>query len=657
MKLAKINYKTFGALKLVFRATPLYAALFVFMNFVQALLPTALMALATANFVDTAAGILQGAGARSDIYMPLILLLLVLGAFTASDSVLSLVRARGNIDLQRTFKPEVVKIHASLDFEHIENAESWELISRVSRDPAGSLMNGFGAFMEMLQIIVCISSVLFLIVTQVWWAAALIVAFSAPMFWLSIRAGKKNYQAGRDAEKFNRRTEYLGEVLMGRENIDERALFEYGDEINGRWKSQFEAGRLLQLRVTARMFLITKGSSLILALITILITLTLIGPVTTGAMTAGMFMGIVSAVFGMVNPLGWRLSNSLENISRVGEYMKDLTAFVALGANNEGSALCAPDLQPIEFETLEFRDVRFKYPSGELNVLNGITFKMENGRHYAFVGKNGAGKTTITKLLTGLYTGYEGEILINGKELRQYRAGEIKALFSIIYQDYAKYYISLKDNILLGDVGAMATEVVDVVARDDGARDGGARDGGAWDDRARDGGARDGGARDVDAMEAGAMAAGGGGATAAGSERMLEAASLAGLDETISDLKDGADTPLGKIIEDGQDISGGQWQRVAIARSLISRAPVKILDEPTASLDPVSESAIYSEFEKLMKGKTTVFISHRLGSTKLANEILVIGDGAVAERGTHDSLMKTGGLYAEMFEAQRGWYL
>ena len=173
----------------------------------------------------------------------------------------------------------------------------------------------------------------------------------------------------------------------------------------------------------------------------------------------------------------------------------------------------------------------------------------------------------------------------------------MKAMFSVVYQDFAKYYITLKENIVLGDVAG---------------------------------------------TDAGA--------------RVPAVAGLAGLDETVGELKYGMDTPLGKIKDGGQDLSGGQWQRIAIARSLISRAPVKMLDEPTAALDPISESRVYEEFEKLMRGKTTVFISHRLGSTKLADEILVIDGGKIIERGSHEALISAGGQYAEMFEAQRGWY-
>ena len=588
MPLAKKKYKSYDALILALKASPVCTVLKFLLSVTQSIMQTAVMAVATANFVDTAAEILNNVRPQNDIYLPLVLLLAALGVVNTIGAVAKLAGARVSVKLQRKLKPSLVKVYAAFEYKHIENAESWELISRVTRDPVKSIMDGVDAFIQFIQIIVSVSSVFLLIVTQVWWAALIILAFSVPMFWVSMRAGKKNYQAECEAEKFNRRTDYLGEVLTGRDNVDERTLFDYSDEVNRKWQEQYEAGRKIQVKVTAKMFLITKGSSMILALISLLVALTLIGPVVHGQMTAGMFMGIISAVFGMIQKLGFQMSRSLENISRVGEYMKDLTAFVSL--SEEKDALTEPEA----IDLLEFRNVRFRYPSGDRYILDGLSFKLEAGRHYAFVGKNGAGKTTITKLLTGLYPEYEGEILINGTELREYSAGAVKAMFSVVYQDFAKYYIGMKDNIALGNIHIK------------------------------------------------------------GKER--EAAHLAGLDEAIDRLRDGIDTPLGKIQKDGQDISGGQWQRVAIARSLVSQAPVRILDEPTSALDPISESLLYSEFEKLMDGKTTVFISHRLGSTKLADEILVIDAGKVTERGTHEALMAQKGRYAEMFETQREWY-
>ena len=595
MFLTKSSYKSFDAFKIFFKATPVTATLDILLSIIDALLRMLFIALATAYFVDTAIAVLQGTQPRGDIYIPLIILIAVMGANRIIMSVILLLMARHRLVLRHRLNPEFVQRHAVLDYKHIENTDSWELISRATKDPMNSILMGFSGYSSIMKTAVSIIAIMGLIISHVWWAAFAIFAFSAPMLWLSVKAGQKNYQAERDAEKFNRRTTYLDEVISSRENIDERTVFNYGEAVINDWYKQFEAGRLLQLKVRFKMTLMTRASGIILILIGILVALTLVGPVINGELSAGMFMGIISAILAMIQRIGWEVSYSIEQLARGREYMKDLTAFVSL-SQAEG-AMDEPDPEPLPFKSLEFKNVSFKYPSGERYVLERLSFKLDGGRHYAFVGKNGTGKTTITKLLTGLYHEYEGEILINGKELRTYPAGSIRAMFSVVYQDFARYFISFEDNITIGDI-----------------------------------------------------------ANKPHADDIRKVAGKAGLDELVAGLKSGMSTALGKIKENGQDISGGEWQRIAIARSLISRAPVKILDEPTAALDPVAESHVYEEFEKLMRGKTTIFISHRLGSTKLADEILVIDNGKIAERGSHEELITANGLYTEMFEAQKGWY-
>jgi ATP-binding cassette subfamily B protein len=326
--------------------------------------------------------------------------------------------------------------------------------------------------------------------------------------------------------------------------------------------------------------------------------LVLLNPVLTGAVTVGMFISLVNAIFGLVQAMSWELTYHVDQLAKHNEYLKDLTEFAAL--DETGEAVELPVFPLPAFESLEFRNVRFKYPGTDNYVLDGISFRIDAGKHYAFVGINGSGKTTITKLMTGLYDDFEGDILINGRIISTYSQREIKALFSVVYQDFARYYISMNDNIALGDVNKMQEEE--------------------------------------------------------NPERVREAIMKAGLEETAAKLPLGLDTPLGKIKEGGQDVSGGEWQKIAMARAVFNPAPVRILDEPTASLDPVSESRMYKEFEKISRDKTTIFISHRLGSTKLAHEIFVLGNGRIIEKGDHQHLMNLDGVYAQMYESQRSWY-
>ena len=595
MVLKKKKYRIYHVFSILFQVAPIWTLLRILLLIVFAIVPSGVIAVVTGLFVDRAVEVLNGLRKSEDIYLPFILMIFTLAITTNIGSFIKLVSSKMKFNLQQKFKPALVRVNASLKYRYIEDSDSWELISRIMRSPTESILAGFEGFARLAEITIGISAILVIILVHVWWAVFVIIGFSVPMLYLSMKAGKKKYQASRDAERYKRRYEYLGGVLSERDSIEERTLFDYGDEIADRWREQFELARVLELKINIRTSLITQGSSIILALEAILIALTLIKPVISGDISAGLYIGIEAAVFNLVRMLGWQLFQATESISGVNEYMKDLTSFIKLERSDDSLEL--PKKDTVVFESLEFCNVSFKYPNAKEYVLKDVSFSINSGLHYALVGKNGEGKTTITKLITGLYDDYEGQIFLNGIELREYSHSELKAMFSVVYQDFARYYVSLKENIALGEVGGS-----------------------------------------ID------------------SEKMAEIVSLVGLDETVSDLSEGVDTPLGKILDGGQELSGGQWQRIAIARSLASSSPVKILDEPTASLDPVGESNIYKEFEKLMKNKTAIFISHRLGSTKLADRIIVIANGKVSESGTHDELMKSGGEYSIMFNAQRAWY-
>lgn len=247
--------------------------------------------------------------------------------------------------------------------------------------------------------------------------------------------------------------------------------------------------------------------------------------------------------------------------------------------------------------TIEFVNVGFKYPRSEDYVLKNINIKIAPGEHLSIVGLNGAGKTTFIKLLCRLYDVTEGEILIDGVNIKDYSEEDYRRLFAVVFQDFQLFAFSLRENIALGDE-----------ANDD---------------------------------------------------RINEVLRQSGLYEDAMKLEHGLDTTLFKSFDEkGTELSGGQKQKTAISRALYRNAPIVILDEPTAALDPVAEYDIYRQFNTLVGGKTAIYISHRLSSCKFCDRIAVFANETVKEYGTHEELAHVqGGIYAEMFAAQAQYYV
>ena len=249
--------------------------------------------------------------------------------------------------------------------------------------------------------------------------------------------------------------------------------------------------------------------------------------------------------------------------------------------------------------TIEFRNVSFAYPGTERMILKNINLKFRPGETVVLVGLNGAGKTTLIKLLTRLYDPTEGEIYLDGKDIKEYDLKELYSSFGIIFQDFGKYAVSVAENIHFGQI----TKEFDVA-------------------------------------------------------EIREAAKQSSVDEYIQRLPDGYETALMRIFDPkGTELSGGQWQKLAVARAFYSDSDILILDEPTASLDPIAEQEIFAQFDRLRKDKTTIFVSHRLSSATVATKIVVLEDGRVVEEGNHRELMNLGGKYYELFSTQAKRYI
>lgn len=594
----KNDYNMLDILKIPFQCSKGYAFLIAFQKLTEGLIPS-MQVLITASFLNTAIQIANGKKEFASIVLPISLLVILIAYTWLFGQLIKFVDVKLEFALREKFRAHITEKIAKLKYSHIENQETWDLISRVSKKPEVTIKNAYINLLSLFSMILRVAGLLFILIAQIWWAGVAILFMTIPLVILAIKGGRASYGANRDASKYRRKYGYLSEVLTGRDAVSERTLFGFTDKVNEKWRQQYEIARKIQFKTDLKHFIRLKTSSLVTALISMLMSIVLIKPVLDKALSVGMFISIVNGLFSLIQMMSWQLSRCVNDLSKNREYLRDLSSFASLSELEGATDL--PTCEGIEVDSLEFKNVSFKYPATDNYILKDLSFKIEKGMHYAFVGSNGAGKTTIIKLITGLYEEFEGEILINGKNIKDYSHSELKSICSVVYQDFAKYYISVKDNISIGNINDHKKEIQE--------------------------------------------------------EKIKSSIRTMNFEEAVEALPKKLDTPLGKIKSGGQDLSYGQWQRIAIARSIISSSSLRILDEPTAALDPISENNIYEEFKEISKGGTTIYISHRLGSTKLAKEIFVLGNGRIVEKGSHEELIKANGVYAQMYESQRSWYL
>jgi ATP-binding cassette subfamily B protein len=314
--------------------------------------------------------------------------------------------------------------------------------------------------------------------------------------------------------------------------------------------------------------------------------------------TGKLSMGTLILLSGAIAAASSNLQMVFSTFSTIADqalFVGDLLDFFAVRPTiaNKPDALKVP--RPIR-QGFEFRNVSFAYPNGR-QVLHSVSFKLAVGERIALVGENGQGKTTIVKLLTRLYDPTGGQILLDGVDLREYDQDDLWREIGVIFQDFMRYDMTVTENIAMGRI----EEIENIF-------------------------------------------------------RIRAAAQKSLAEEVVRKLPHGYEQLLGTRFEGGSDLSGGEWQKLALARAYLREAQVLVLDEPTASLDARSEHEVFERFAELTKGKMAMLISHRFSTVRMADRIFVLQGGRIEEEGPHEQLMKSGGRYAEMFELQAASY-
>ena len=597
------RYTLLRGIRIVFEDAPVAAVVRALTALAAGAATGPLLVLATERFIATALEVAREQLPFAAVGAPVIVLLALFAVETLETAVRSLTDARIEMGLRSGFRSDLTEKRARLEYRYIESPETADLLRRVAAGPQmesqptperGPVKQAFDDVIGLAAVAVRVIGIAVVLARLSWWIVPVVVAVTVPFVLLGIKSGQRAYELERRVSRQRRRATYLSEeVLQGRDPAAERALFGYSGYVKTRWRTVFESVVKLEMLLNVRIWVRFKSAGGTAIAGIIIAMLAFLRPLQSGAIDVAFYVASVVALLQAERVVAQELVQITSRLAQHREFFVDGTSFSALAETKRPLTRRTPEEA---FASIEFAGVRFTYPGTEEPVLNGVSFVLEAGRHYALVGANGSGKSTITKLMLGLYPPTGGEILINGKPIADWPQDALNGLFGVVFQDFARYSLTVRDNVSLHRLG-----------------------------------------RDGDA---------------------LVAASLeeAGLGELISGLPRDTDTPLGKVLPGGVDISGGQWQRLALARSLASAAPVRILDEPTAALDPLAESEVYQSYSRVAAGLTTLFISHRLGSTKIADRILVVDGGVIGESGSHDELMRQEGRYAQMFTTQQHWY-
>ena len=504
-------------------------------------------------------------------------------------------------------KVAIIEKAKEVDLASFDNPEFYERLENANREagnrPIQILQNLFSIFSTIISVGIYIVSMARILPAAPW----LIIAVSIPSAVVNFIYRRKNFNYIRRRSIDRREMNYYSGLMVNKDMVKEIRLFGLSDKFIDGYKTVFARyfGGLKKL-ICAEGFW-----HVFFTLLSTAVNCTLFILIAKHVIYESGMIGDFSFYTGALNSIAGGVSSLIGTSASIYEgtlfidnlilFMNEKRTVVPLLPEN---ASADTDIRPLEVKrhtghTIVFEHVSFRYPGMDRDVLHDINLTFDPGDTCVLVGLNGAGKTTLIKLLTRLYDPTEGTIYLDGEDIRRYDVEQLYKMFGIIFQDFGKYAFTVTDNIAFGDI--------DRPLNMDDVRD---------------------------------------------------AAVSADADTYISNLPDGYATPLQRIFtDDGKELSIGQWQKLSIARAFYSDSDFLILDEPTASLDAIAEQEVFRQFDNLRKDKTTLFVSHRLSSATVANKIIVLDGGTVAELGDHTALMRARGKYYELFSAQAKRYI
>ncbi len=510
---------------------------------------------------------------------------------------------------------------ATLDLYHFENPAFYDQLERARRQTVGRI-GLLGQLLAMGQDTLTLMSLGAALLLYNPWLLILLVVAVLPSFLGETHFAALEYSLFYRWTAERRNLDYLRYLGASDKTAKEVQMFGLASWLIGRYRALsdrfFQENKRLAIRRsvvgTALSFLGTLGYY---GAYVIILIRAVSGFITLGSLT------FLAASFARSRDLIQRLLLGASGIYEQGLYLKDLFDFFEMKPSIRSRLGAPPVPQPIR-QGFVFEDVGFRYPGSDLWAVRHISFRLGPGERIAFVGENGAGKTTLTKLLARLYDPTEGRILLDGIDLSEYDVASVRRTIGVIFQDFVRYDLRFDENIGVGEIDKVRT-YLDLEVHGSGAEE----------------------KYPVDHQPPGNGVVPGPIVSAA--DKSLAASLLPRFSEGYRQM-------LGRRFEGGLDLSGGEWQKVALARAYIRDAQVLILDEPTAALDARAEYEVFVRFSRLVAGRMAVIISHRFSTVRMADRIIVLKSGMAVEDGTHAELLTRNGLYAELFSLQAEGY-
>lgn len=579
------------AFKLVFRYAPLHGLLLILGFYIPGFFP-GLQIILVQKVVDS--GILYtstGEGLTPMIVQG-VLLVLMLFFWTMLQRLGSYENKVIETKLTQRMARDIMDKLENLEYSAFEQKGAQEVLQRISREPWKVVSQCFFWTVITTQAVVSILFTLGVYLSISVWIGVGLLIIAVPMVALYFNSAYRLREIYRGATDDKRRMADLKQLLRNKHAVYEMKVFESQSLLSEKWneysgkiveETKKESGKLIAMDAGSRFL----GLIYYIFIVAMLSYALLHGTVTLGQFTAA--LGSIGSITNKMTNSSWQVSEAIRRALELDFYRE----FLALPDRTDKRSVPAAAGSCIEFDHVSFR-----YPGTDREVLKDVTFRIEEGERVAFVGENGAGKSTVIKLLCGLYEPVKGRVTIGGVDVRDLSEELKREMISAVFQDFQSYELTLRENVAFGCLEKLNQD-----------------------------------------------------------EALLHALSLAGAKELADTEEAGLDRNLGHLTEDGKDLSKGQWQRVAMARAFLSDAKYVILDEPTASLDPIAESHMYENFARIFSERGTIMISHRLASAKMAEKILVLDDGKIVQTGNHEELMEQEGLYRSMYLAQSSWYV